>query len=148
MSRVWRSAWRPTSSTWLRRNPLGRRFFSHLAKSAKRFCALKDVKDSVCKWYPSLEVEVPAALLLHVTRYSIFSNSSIISPGLRASIGVTRSYSSRPFLCALVTMIEVKLVSVSLNQPYNTVQWVICTHNIEQIKAVHNLMVAIWDQQS
>ena len=100
-SRVWRSAWRPTSSTWLRRNPLGRRFFSHLAKSAKRFCALKDVKDSVCKWYPSLEVEVPAALLLHVTRYSIFSNSSIILPRLRASIGVTRSYSSRPFLCTL-----------------------------------------------
>ena len=32
-----------------------------------------------------------------------FSNSSIILPGLRASIGVTRSYSSRPFLCALVT---------------------------------------------
>ena len=31
---------------------------SHLAKSAKRFCALKDVKDFVCKWYPSLEVEV------------------------------------------------------------------------------------------
>ena len=76
-------------------------FFSHLAKSAKRFCALKDVKDSVCKWYPSLEVEVPVALLLHVTRYFIFSNSSIILPGLQASIGVTRSYSSRPFLCAL-----------------------------------------------
>ena len=32
---------------------------------------------------------------------SIFSNSSIILPGLQASIGVTRSYSSRPFLCAL-----------------------------------------------
>ena len=31
---------------------------SHLAKSAKRFCKLKDVKDFVCKWYPSLEVEV------------------------------------------------------------------------------------------
>ena len=46
-SMIWRSAWRPTSSTWLRRNPLGRRFFSHLAMSAKRFCALKDVKDSV-----------------------------------------------------------------------------------------------------
>ena len=74
---------------------------SRLAKSEKRFCALKDVKDFVCKWYPSLEVEVPAALLLHVTRYSIFSNSSIILPGLRASIRVTRSYSSRPFLCAL-----------------------------------------------
>ena len=40
---------------------------SHLAKSAKRFCALKDVKDFVFKWYPSLEVEVPAALFLHVT---------------------------------------------------------------------------------
>ena len=40
---------------------------SRLAKSAKRFCALKDVKDFVCKWYPSLEVEVPADLLLHVT---------------------------------------------------------------------------------
>ena len=44
---------------------------------------------------------MPMALLLHVTRYSIFSNSSIILSGLRASIGVTRSYSSRPFLCAL-----------------------------------------------
>ena len=78
---------------------------SHLAKSAKRFCALKDVKDFVCKWYPSLEVEVPTALLLHVTRCSIFSNSSITLPGLRASIGVTRSYSSRPFLCALGVLI-------------------------------------------
>ena len=35
------------------------------------------------------------------TGCSIFSNSSIILPGLRASIGVTRSYFSRPFLCAL-----------------------------------------------
>ena len=34
---------------------------SHLAKSAKRFCELKDVKDFVCKWYPSLEVEVVSA---------------------------------------------------------------------------------------
>ena len=41
------------------------------------------------------------ALLLHVTRYSIFSNSSIILPGLRASIGVTCSHSSRLFLGAL-----------------------------------------------
>ena len=78
-------------STWLA-------LLSHLAKSAKRFCALKDF---VCKWYPSLEVEVLTALLLHVTRYSIFSNSSIILPGLRASIGVNAcSYSSCPFLCA------------------------------------------------
>ena len=30
-----------------------------------------------------------------------FSNSSVILPGLRASIGVTHSYSSCPFLCAL-----------------------------------------------
>ena len=74
----------------------------HLVKSAKRFCVLKDVtEDFVCNWYPSLEVEVPVALLLHVTRYSIFINSSIILPGLRASIGVTCSYSNRPFLCAL-----------------------------------------------
>ena len=36
-----------------------------------------------------------------LARDSIFSNSSIIFHGLRASIGVTRSYSSRPFLCAL-----------------------------------------------
>ena len=36
-----------------------------------------------------------------MTRYSIFSNSSIIFPGLRGSITVTCSYSSRPFLCAL-----------------------------------------------
>ena len=69
----------------------------HLVKSAKRFCALQDF---VCKWYPSLEVEVPAALLLHVTRCSIFSNSSIIMPGLWASMGVTRSYPSHLFLCA------------------------------------------------
>ena len=77
---------------------------SHLAKSAKRFCALKDVEDFVCKWYPSLEVEVPSALLLHVTRCSIFStcNSSIILPGLWASIGVTRSYSSRHSYALLV----------------------------------------------
>ena len=73
----------------------------HLAKSAKRFCALKNVKDFVYKWYPSLEVEVPVALLLHVTRCSIFSNSSIILPGLWASVGVTRSYSNRPFVCTL-----------------------------------------------
>ena len=33
---------------------------------------LKDVKDFVCKWYPSLKVKVPAAFLLHVTRYSIY----------------------------------------------------------------------------
>ena len=56
---------------------------------------LKDVKDFVCKWYPNLKVEVPTALLLHVTRYSIYSNSSIILPRLRASIGVTHSYSSK-----------------------------------------------------
>ena len=73
---------------------------SHLAKSAKRFCVLKDVQDLFSKWYLSLEVEVPAALLLHMTRYSIFSNSSIILPRLQA-IGVTQSYSSRPFLCVL-----------------------------------------------
>ena len=30
----------------------------HLANSAKRCCELKDVKDFVCKWYPSMEVEV------------------------------------------------------------------------------------------
>ena len=57
----------------------------------KGIMRFKDVKDFVCKWYPSLKVEVPAAFLLHVTRYSIFSNSSIILPGLRASIGVTCS---------------------------------------------------------
>ena len=34
---------------------------SHLAKSAKRLCALKDVKDFVRKWYPSLGVEVVSA---------------------------------------------------------------------------------------
>ena len=73
---------------------------SYFGEVSKMFCALKDVEDSVCKWYPSLEV--PTALLLHVTRCSIFSNTSIILPGLRASIGVTCSFSSRPFLCALV----------------------------------------------
>ena len=46
------------------------------------------LKIFVCKWYPSLKVEVPAAFLLRVARYSIFSNSSIILPGLRVSIGV------------------------------------------------------------
>ena len=75
-------------------------FLSHLVKSAKMFCALKDVKDFVCKWYPSLEVEVPTALLLHMTRCSIYSNSSIILPRAWAPIGVTCSYSSRLFLCA------------------------------------------------
>ena len=75
--------------------------FIAFGEVSERFCALKDVKDFVSKWYPSLEVEVSVALLLHVTRCSIFSNSSIILPGLWASIGVTRSSSSRPFLCAL-----------------------------------------------
>ena len=70
---------------------------SHLAKSAKKFGALKDVKYFVCKWCPTLEVEVLAALLLHMTRCSIL----IIFPGLWVSIGVTCSYSSRPFLCTL-----------------------------------------------
>ena len=79
---------------------------SCLAKPAKRFCALKDVQDFVCKWYPSLKVEVSTAFLLHVTRCSIFSNSSVILPGLQASIGVTLSYSSRPFLCALAQIIN------------------------------------------
>ena len=36
----------------------GAALLSHLAKSARRFCALKDVEDFVCKWYPSLEVGV------------------------------------------------------------------------------------------
>ena len=42
------------------------------------------------------------ALLLstHVTSYFLYG--SIILPGLQASIGVARSYSSRPFLCTLV----------------------------------------------
>ena len=39
--------------------------------SRKVLCA-KDVKDFVCKWYPSLEVKVPTALLLHMTKCSIF----------------------------------------------------------------------------
>ena len=71
--------------------------------SKKVLCALKkDVKDFVCKWYPSLEVEVPAALLLHVTRYSIFSNSSIILPDYRLLLELhALIYSSHPFLCAL-----------------------------------------------
>ena len=68
--------------------------------SKKVLCA----KDFVFQWYPSLEVEVPAALLLHVTRCSIFSNSSIILPRW-ASIGVTHSYSKRPFLCALYSVV-------------------------------------------
>ena len=69
----------------------------------KGFVRLKMLKDFVCKWYPaSLEVEVPAALLLHVTRCSIVSNSSTILSGLQASIGVTRSYSSRLFLCTFL----------------------------------------------
>ena len=34
---------------------------------------------------------------------SIFSNSSIILPRLRALIGVRCSYSGHPFLCTLVT---------------------------------------------
>ena len=66
-------------------------FLSHLAKSAKRFCALKDVKilfaSGIQAWKWKCQFSA--------------SNSSIILPGLWASIGVTRSYSSRPFLCAL-----------------------------------------------
>ena len=49
---------------------------SCLVKSAKRFCVLKDVQDFACKWYPSLEVEVPVALLLHVTRCSNFARAT------------------------------------------------------------------------
>ena len=63
-------------------------------EASKKVCVLKVLFIQL-----SLEVEVPETLLLHVTRCSIFSNSSIILPGLRASIGVTRSYSSCPFLC-------------------------------------------------
>ena len=75
-------------------------------------------KDSVCKWYPSLKVKVPAALLLHVTRYSIFSNSSVILPGLWASIGVTRCYSSRLFLCALAysTTFTLQWILINCNE--------------------------------
>ena len=62
---------------------------SHLVKSAERFCALTDVKD-FCLQAVSKR-QVPVALLLHVTRCSIFSNSSIILPRLLASIGVTCS---------------------------------------------------------
>ena len=42
---------------------------SCLAKPAKWFCGLKDVKNFVCKWYPSLKVDAPATFLLHVTRF-------------------------------------------------------------------------------
>ena len=41
---------------------------SHLAKSAERFCALTDFCLQVVS-----KRQVPAALLLHVTRCSIFS---------------------------------------------------------------------------
>ena len=68
----------------------------------KVLCALKMLRFCL-QVVSKLGSEMPAALLLHVTRYSIFSNSSIILPGIRASIGVTRSYSSRPFLCTLGT---------------------------------------------
>ena len=60
---------------------------SLLAKSAKRFMQLKNVEDFVCKWYPSLEMEVVSAAracahdFAPVTKYSLFSNSSIILPG-------------------------------------------------------------------
>ena len=80
--------------------------------SKKVLCTLKMLKDFVCKWYPTLKVEVPAALLLHMTRCSIFSNSSIILPGLWASIGVTRSYSSHLFLCAFVYSHELLRIHV------------------------------------
>ena len=73
--------------------------------SKKVLCALKMLRFCLQVVY-KLGSGSALALLLHVTRYSIFSNSSIILPGLRASIGVTRSYSSRPFLCALDTAIE------------------------------------------
>ena len=35
--------------------------FIAFGEVSKRFCKLKDVKDFVCKWYPSLEVEVVSA---------------------------------------------------------------------------------------
>ena len=53
---------------------------------------------------------------MHVTGCSIFS---IILPGLWASIGVSLSYSSRPFLCALECSILILLdmpCSRNLNQ--------------------------------
>ena len=45
--------------------------------------------------------QILAVVAKHVLGVLFFSNISIILPGLWASIGVTRSYSSRPFLCAL-----------------------------------------------
>ena len=74
------------------------------AESARSelFIAFGEVSKKGLQVDPSLEVEVPAALLLHVTRYSIFSNSSIILPRLRSSIGVTRSYSSHRSYVLLV----------------------------------------------
>ena len=48
-----------------------------------------------------------------------FSNSSIILPGLQASIGVTCSYSSRPFLCTLgLTHVNVNGEALQLHTVY------------------------------
>ena len=47
-----------------------------LAKSAKRFCALKDF---VCKWYPSLEVEsLHVQCMKHGIKLKFASQSAVI----------------------------------------------------------------------
>ena len=43
-----------------------------------------------------------------------FQYSSIILPGLRGSIEVTRSYSGRPFLCTLEAHSPVKIIELLL----------------------------------
>ena len=77
---------------------------SHLAKSVRKFCMLKYVKNFVCKWYPSSEV--PAALLLHMTRYSIFSNSSIILLDYRLLLELhALTLAARSYVFLLCTMV-------------------------------------------
>ena len=67
-------------------------------ESAPCFVILKMLKILFASGNPSLEVEVAVALLLHVIRYSIFSNSSIILPRLQALIGVTLAAHSHALL--------------------------------------------------
>ena len=54
-------------------------------------------------WARCVDISHCALLIsTHVDRVFYFKYGSIILPGLWGSIGVTRSYSSRPFSCALV----------------------------------------------
>ena len=56
----------------------------------------------------------------HVTRCSIFSNSSIIFIGLQTSIGVTHSYSSHGSY-AFLSHTQAEICSLSMGQKQSTI---------------------------